>query len=340
MLHISHIIQHYVKECNARGSIRISGIPQDACDSLDDRLTQPLEPFNINEAVPFSPVWLSGLDAKIYDVNSEHGLYQILKRVHTSFEIFLTDAKKYDYFAGRKQDYRLVHHRMLYALFPVWTDEVEWENDKETANYLLHDKKQTFTFTMNGQTGKCVGHFPVCTKKINICAVSCWFLYLSFCYLWLTQSLFFEKTSTLPPVLNHPYFIAATLIPVWFFVNRTAPKCFFKTEQTSYFYGTLFMLLGILFLALTAIVTPSNLIYILSPMVLIPFLILSKATSEFLPKSLRIMTDRKLVRHGDDYIIPGSLRVYERKVKHRHLSVHQHKTTTIRDGISLKDVYK
>lgn len=165
MLHISHIIQHYVKECNARGSIRISGIPQDACDSLDDRLTQPLEPFNINEAVPFSPVWLSGLDAKIYDVNSEHGLYQILKRVHTSFEIFLTDAKKYDYFAGRKQDYRLVHHRMLYALFPVWTAEVEWENDKETANYLLHDKKQTFTFTMNGQTGKCVGHFPVCTKK-------------------------------------------------------------------------------------------------------------------------------------------------------------------------------
>ncbi|MBO6008938.1 MAG: hypothetical protein J6I35_05325 [Ruminobacter sp.] len=100
------------------------------------------------------------------------------------------------------------------------------------------------------------------------------------------------------------------------------------------------MLLGIMLLVLSAIVAPNNTIYVLSPMVVIIFLIMSKATSEFLPKSLRIMTDRKLVRQGDDYIIPGSLRVYERKVKHRHLSVHQHKTTTIRDGISLKDVYK
>lgn len=331
---------HFVRECHARGSIRISGIPQDACDSLDDKLTQPLEPFNTNAAVPFSPAWLSGLDAKIYDVDSEHGLYQILKRMHTSFDVFLTNAKKYDFFAGSEQNYRLVHHRMLYALFPVWTAEVEWESNKKNTNYWEREENKKFIFSMNGQTGKCVGSFPVCTKKINICAVSCWFLYLSFCYLWLTQSLFFPETTTLPPVLNHPYFIAATLFPAWFFINRTAAKCFFKTEGTSYFYGTLFMLLGILFLALTAIVTPSNLIYILSPMVLIPFLILSKATSEFMPQRLQKITDLKLVRQGDDYIIPGNSRVYERKVKHRHLCLRSHKHTTLRFGISTKDLYK
>uniref|UniRef100_UPI00386D3941 hypothetical protein n=1 Tax=Ruminobacter sp. TaxID=2774296 RepID=UPI00386D3941 len=100
------------------------------------------------------------------------------------------------------------------------------------------------------------------------------------------------------------------------------------------------MLLGILFLALTAIVTPSNLIYILSPMVLITFLIMSKATSEFMPQRLQKITDLKLVRQSDDYIIPGNSRVYERKVKHRHLCVRSHKHTTLRFGISTKELYK
>ncbi len=155
--------EHTVYQGHAVGSQKYINVPQDGSSDVDDRISQALEPYPTEAAQPFSFAWLSGLNAIIYNMDSQDSYVSIRRRVTTSFDSFLSNAKKYDYTMVERRDYRMEPVKVSYALFPIWTMDLLWRNRK-------------FRFAMNGQTGRSAEEFPVSWTKFYTCQLATWFL--------------------------------------------------------------------------------------------------------------------------------------------------------------------
>ncbi len=160
------------------GSISFEKIPVDGSTKMDDALMESLEPYDFSEAVDFQTGYLAGYLADKYDVDAEQSRERANRRIRKSTEeAFAATATG---FTGLTADYSSIRLRKgatHYALYPVWMLKTKWNGN-------------TYTFAMNGQTGKLVGDLPMDTAAYKkwfagiLAAVSAGVL--AVCYLlWL-----------------------------------------------------------------------------------------------------------------------------------------------------------
>ena len=133
-----------------------SGIPLDGSTKMEDSFMESLEPFCYEDMVDFEMVYLSGFLADKYDVEAKNGEDRIRQRVETSIDDQLQNTfLGYASVIPTARQFRIEHGKAKYVLLPVWILNTKYRG-------------KTYTFAMNGQTGKMTGSFPACPKRTAV----------------------------------------------------------------------------------------------------------------------------------------------------------------------------
>ena len=131
------------------GSIGFANVPVDGSTKMADELMESIEPFHIDDAVDFQTAYLSGFLADKYDVDAETSIARANERIRKSTEEAFTDTVQgYTSVIPVNTSINLQNGKAKYALYPVWILNTQWNG-------------QTFTFCVNGQTGKLAGDLPM-----------------------------------------------------------------------------------------------------------------------------------------------------------------------------------
>jgi len=131
------------------GSIGFEQIPVDGSTKMDDAMMESIEPFDTSQAVDFQTAYLAGYLADKYDVDAQESIQRANERVKRSTEeAFAATALGYTSVIPEFSSVRLQNGKTRYALYPVWILNTKWNG-------------KTYTFAMNGQTGKLVGDLPM-----------------------------------------------------------------------------------------------------------------------------------------------------------------------------------
>ena len=131
------------------GSLGFQQIPVDGSSKMDDTLMESIEPFDFSKSVDFQTAYLAGYLADKYDVDAEQSIERANQRVRKSTEeAFAATAAGYTSVIPDFSSVRLREGKTRYALYPVWLLNTRWNG-------------KTYTFAMNGQTGKLVGDLPM-----------------------------------------------------------------------------------------------------------------------------------------------------------------------------------
>lgn len=131
------------------GTVGFKNVPVDGSKRIADDLMESIEPFDMSQAVDFQTAYLAGYFSDKYDVNAEESVPRANERVKKSTEqAFASTVTGYATITPESSSIRLSNGKAKYALFPVWFLNTSW-------------KGQTYTFAMNGQTGKFVGDLPL-----------------------------------------------------------------------------------------------------------------------------------------------------------------------------------
>ncbi len=132
-----------------QASAAFAGIPMDASVKMDDALMESIEPFDYSKIVPFDTAYLSGFLADKFDVESKAGRGRIRTRVSESLDDLVQPSFiGYSSVIPTSKNVQVSGIRARYVLLPVWMLTVKF-------------KEETYTFAMNGQTGKLTGTLPV-----------------------------------------------------------------------------------------------------------------------------------------------------------------------------------
>ncbi len=143
--------EHYI--VRRRGSMSFENIPVDGSEKLDNKITESLEPYDLSEAVPFQPAVLAGAMADHADVNAEACEGRAVERVETSMAAALrSTVNGYDRVMERSRSMHSEGGKVTPVLMPVWLITTEKEG-------------KTYTFAINGQTGKLTCDVPMDGKK-------------------------------------------------------------------------------------------------------------------------------------------------------------------------------
>lgn len=131
------------------GGIGFENVPVDGSTKMDDALMESIEPFHVADAVDFQTAYLAGYLADKYDVDSNASIGRANERIRKSTEdAFASTVVGYSSVTPINTNIRLSNGRARYALYPVWILSTKW-------------KDKTYTFAMNGQTGKFAGDLPM-----------------------------------------------------------------------------------------------------------------------------------------------------------------------------------
>ena len=123
---------------------------------MPDDLMESIEPFNLNEAVPFNTAYLAGYLADKYDVDVNQSMGRANERIQASaLDAFEDTVDGYDSVSPIQAAMQVANGSYKYALYPVWILNVKWNG-------------KNHTFAMNGQTGKFVGNIPTEDKKARL----------------------------------------------------------------------------------------------------------------------------------------------------------------------------
>ena len=130
-----------------------SGIPMDGSSKMEDAFMESIEPYWYEDLVDFEMAYLSGYLADKYDVESSSGEDRIRQRVETSLNDHVQSSFwGYSTVIPTSRNIQINHGNAKYVLLPVWMLNTKY-------------KDKTYTFAMNGQTGKMTGSFPICPKR-------------------------------------------------------------------------------------------------------------------------------------------------------------------------------
>ncbi|MGN0183736.1 MAG: hypothetical protein ACI4AL_01355 [Aristaeellaceae bacterium] len=135
------------------GRMGFDSIPVDGSEKLDDKITESLEPYDLNAAVPFQPAVLAGAMADHADVDADACEKRAVERVETSVSQAMRDSVNgYSSVSERSRSIHSDNGTATPVLMPVWLITTEKEG-------------KTYTFAINGQTGKLTCDVPADTKK-------------------------------------------------------------------------------------------------------------------------------------------------------------------------------
>jgi len=144
---------HYL--ITREGDIAFEDVPVDGSSKLADDLMESLEPYNVKEGVPFQTAYFAGYLADKYDVDQNAAMVRANERVKNStMDAFQRTVRGYSSVRYDSGNINLEKGEITYAMYPVWLMTTKWNG-------------QTYTFAMNGQTGKFVGNLPCDQQKAN-----------------------------------------------------------------------------------------------------------------------------------------------------------------------------
>lgn len=130
------------------GTIQFEKVPADGSQKMPDELSEAIEPYNYNDCESFEAAYLAGYMADKYDVEAKQCEQRANERIRNSTqEEFRKTVAGYATVVPESTNIRLKSGKIIYALLPVWLLNSEY-------------KGKTYTFAMNGQTGKFVGNLP------------------------------------------------------------------------------------------------------------------------------------------------------------------------------------
>jgi predicted RNA-binding Zn-ribbon protein involved in translation (DUF1610 family) len=135
------------------GKIGFSNVPVDGSTKFQDNLTEAIEPFDHENEESFSTAYLPGYQAERYDVDADAAKPRADERVRESVrEAFAATVSGYTSVVNQSASIRLEKGNVRNVLIPVWMLNTRW-------------KDKTYTFAMNGRTGKIVGKLPIDKKR-------------------------------------------------------------------------------------------------------------------------------------------------------------------------------
>ena len=143
--------KHYL--VRRKGGMRFENIPVDGSVKMDDKLTESLEPYDLSAAIPFQSAVLAGAMADHADADCDACEKRAVERVERSVEQTMRDTVR-DYDTVNERNRRIVTERgsATPVLLPVWLMTTVKEG-------------KTYTFAVNGQTGKLTCDVPADKKK-------------------------------------------------------------------------------------------------------------------------------------------------------------------------------
>ena len=137
------------------GDMSFANVPVDGSTKMPEDLLESVEPFDFGKAVPFQTAYLAGYLADKYDVSMETGAARVNERMQKSAEDTLRKTvKTFDSVNSRSTQIQLLRGVAKYVLYPVWLLNTVYRGE-------------TYTFAMNGQSGKFVGNVPVDGGKLG-----------------------------------------------------------------------------------------------------------------------------------------------------------------------------
>lgn len=135
------------------GNMEFVRIPVDGSQKIEDTMMEAIEPYDYRELEPFQISYLSGYLADKYDVEPDALSDRVHERVEKSIkDRFRETVMGYDSVIPRRE--RICISKggaVAYALLPVWFLNTKWNGE-------------TYSFAMNGQTGKLIGDLPIGRK--------------------------------------------------------------------------------------------------------------------------------------------------------------------------------
>lgn len=141
-------IKYYYRQGNAD----FENLPVDRSKKFDDDSAMRLEPFPMEEFVPFEASYLSGFYADCGDEEDEALNLKINNKASRIYDSIIMDTVK----AGSKVVYRENTHINItdtkISMIPVWF-------------FAYSSGNETYTIMVNGATGKVVGAMPYDKKK-------------------------------------------------------------------------------------------------------------------------------------------------------------------------------
>ncbi len=145
-------VEHSYYDIYREGNVIFDNIPVDGSLKMPNDLMESIEPFDFSEAVEFKKSYLAGYMADKYDIDAKDSIDISNNRVKTSTEdIFRDTVGGYSSVIPQSSVVNLQHGSAQYALYPVWLLNTTWQGN-------------TYTFAMNGQTGKFIGDLPMDKK--------------------------------------------------------------------------------------------------------------------------------------------------------------------------------
>ncbi len=131
------------------GTVDFTCVPVDGSSKMPDTLMEAIEPYDYGEAVDFRTAYLSGFFAERYDVGSEDSIGRVNDRIRNSTaELFRDTTGGYVTCVPQNTSIRFSNGKIRYALLPVWILNTKYNG-------------KTYTFAMNGQTGRFIGDLPL-----------------------------------------------------------------------------------------------------------------------------------------------------------------------------------
>ena len=139
-------IEHYI--VHRSGTMSFENIPVDGSVKLDNRISESLEPYDLSKAVSFSPSVLSGSLADHADVDAAGCEKRAVERVEKSITSAIrSTVSGYTSVSERSKGFSSKGGKVTPVLLPVWLITT------------VKDGK-TYTFAINGQTGKLTCDVP------------------------------------------------------------------------------------------------------------------------------------------------------------------------------------
>lgn len=137
-----------------KGAMAFENIPVDGSTRMADDLMESIEPFDFSTAVDFQTAYLAGYLADKYDVSMENSIDRANQRVRqTAEDVLKGTANGYNTLTTESSSVQIKEGVAKYALYPVWL---------LTTSF----KGNSYTFAMNGQSGKFIGDLPVSKGKL------------------------------------------------------------------------------------------------------------------------------------------------------------------------------
>ena len=196
-----------------QGRIHFEDITTSAISTEDKEMLEGILPFPSDAYVDFSMPYLQGFVAKKRDIDTEQISAEVKSRIDGYSQTLLKRTTNYDSIDVKSLNVAVLSSHWLYSLMPVWILTYKKKHRKD---------EKTYTYAMNGNTGKVYGELPISIPKLLLLAFAV--LLGSFALTAALAVAFFEAELAVGAVIASVISVLAASITSFAIVKRYKNK--------------------------------------------------------------------------------------------------------------------